>query len=50
MKGAGLFPKTSQRPESEMTENAVECAVCEVDSRPSSTLLARNAWSRTPRT
>ncbi len=44
--GSEFFPKASRRAKSEMTENAVECAVCEADSRPSRALVAQNAWSR----
>ena len=33
------------RTKSEMTENTVECAVCEADPRPSSALIVQNAWS-----
>ena len=45
-----ILPKTSRlRAKSKMTENAVECAVCKADSRPSSTLIAQNAWSQNPR-
>ena len=35
-----------RRAKSEMTKNAVECAVCKDDSRPSSASIAQNAWSR----
>ena len=38
-----------QRTKSEMTENAVECAVCKADPRPSRALIAQNAWSRNSR-
>ena len=49
MKGA-ILPKTSRRQaESEMTENAVECAVCKADPRPSRASIVQSAWSRNPR-
>ncbi len=45
-----ILPKTGRlRAKSEMTENAVECAVCGADSRPSRASIEQSAWSRNSR-
>ncbi len=45
MKGTDSSKASRLRAKSEMTENAVECAVRKADSRPSRISIAQNAWS-----